>query len=67
MKQRVQISQDVADALNYLHNYANPPHIHKNLKSGNVLLDGSFRSQVSNFGLARVVWVMMILVNWGFK
>ncbi|KAK7320534.1 hypothetical protein VNO77_30089 [Canavalia gladiata] len=53
--QRVQISHDVADALNYLHNYTNPPHIHKNLKSGNVLLDGNFRAKVSNFGLARVV------------
>lgn len=54
-RQRVQIAQDVADALNYLHNYTNPPHIHKNLKSGNVLLDGGFRGEVSNFGLARVV------------
>ncbi|KAK7300389.1 hypothetical protein RJT34_11233 [Clitoria ternatea] len=53
--QRVQIAHDVADALNYLHNYASPPHIHKNLKSGNVLLDGNFRAKVSNFGLARVV------------
>lgn len=54
-KQRVQIAQDVANALNYLHNYANPPHIHKNLKSDNVLLDGSFRGKLCNFGLARVV------------
>ncbi|KAK7276527.1 hypothetical protein RIF29_17668 [Crotalaria pallida] len=53
--QRVQIAHDVADALNYLHNYASPPHVHKNLKSGNVLLDGNFRGKVSNFGLARVV------------
>ncbi|XP_057441683.1 protein LYK5-like [Lotus japonicus] len=53
--QRVQIAYDVADALNYLHNYTNPIHIHKNLKSGNVLLDGKFRAKVSNFGLARVM------------
>ncbi|TKY57014.1 LYK5 protein [Spatholobus suberectus] len=53
--QRVQIAHDVADALNYLHNYASPPHVHKNLKSGNVLLDGNFRAKVSNFGLARAV------------
>ncbi|KAE9614936.1 putative protein kinase RLK-Pelle-LysM family [Lupinus albus] len=53
--QRVQIAHDVADALNYLHNYVTPPHVHKNLKSGNVLLDGNFRGKVSNFGLARVV------------
>ncbi|WJX32859.1 hypothetical protein P8452_21138 [Trifolium repens] len=54
-RQRVQIIQDVADALNYLHNYANPSHIHKNLISGNVLLDGSLRGKLCNFGLARVV------------
>lgn len=53
--QRVHIAHDVADALNYLHNYTNPPHVHKNLKSGNVLLDGNFRAKVSNFGLARTV------------
>lgn len=53
--QRVQIAYDVADALNYLHNYANPPHVHKNLKSGNILLNGNFRAKVSNFGLARVM------------
>ncbi|XP_058743207.1 protein LYK5-like [Vicia villosa] len=53
--QRVQIAHDVADALNYLHNYANPPHVHKNLKTENILLDGKFRGKVSNFGLARVM------------
>ncbi|XP_061338205.1 protein LYK5 [Gastrolobium bilobum] len=52
---RVQIAHDVADALNYLHNYTNPPHVHKNLKSGNILLDGNFRAKVSDFGLARAV------------
>ncbi|KAK9271266.1 hypothetical protein L1049_026856 [Liquidambar formosana] len=54
-KQRVQIAYDVADALNYLHNYTNPPYIHKNLKSSNILLDGNLRAKVGNFGLARSV------------
>ncbi|KAL5980165.1 hypothetical protein ACLOJK_036632 [Asimina triloba] len=54
-KQRVQIAYDVADGLNYLHNYANPPYIHKNLKGSNVLLDSNFRAKVANFGLARSV------------
>lgn len=52
-KQRVQIAHDVADALNYLHNYVNPPYIHKNLRSSNILLDGNMRAKVSNFSLAR--------------
>ncbi|WCJ44794.1 Protein kinase superfamily protein [Euphorbia peplus] len=54
-KQRVQIAHDVADALNYLHNYTNPPYVHKNLKSSNVLLDANLRAKISNFGLARSV------------
>uniref|UniRef100_A0A5B6YTX1 Protein kinase domain-containing protein n=1 Tax=Davidia involucrata TaxID=16924 RepID=A0A5B6YTX1_DAVIN len=54
-KQRVQIAYDVADALNYLHNYTNPPYVHKNLKSSNILVDGNMRAKISNFGLARIL------------
>lgn len=54
-KQRVQIAHDIADALNYLHNFVTPPYIHKNLKSSNVLLDGQMRAKITNFGLARSV------------
>lgn len=51
-KQRVEIAHDVADALNYLHNFAHPPCIHKNLKSSNILLDANLSAKLSNFGLA---------------
>lgn len=54
-KERVQIAYDIADALNYLHNYTNPPYIHKNLKSSNVLLDLNMRGKIANFGLARTL------------
>ncbi|KAI7740926.1 hypothetical protein M8C21_033053 [Ambrosia artemisiifolia] len=54
-KQRVQIAHDIADALNYLHNFVTPPYIHKNLKSSNVLLDVHMRAKITNFGLARSV------------
>lgn len=54
-KERVQIAYDIADALNYLHNFINPPYIHKNLKSSNVLLDRQMRVKITNFGLARSV------------
>ncbi|KAL0910200.1 hypothetical protein M5K25_021153 [Dendrobium thyrsiflorum] len=53
--QRIQIACDVADGLNYLHNYTNPPYVHKNLKSSNVLIAKDFRAKVSNFGLARAL------------
>ncbi|KAK8937162.1 Protein LYK5 [Platanthera zijinensis] len=52
-KQRIQIARDVADGLNYLHNYSNPPYIHKNLKSSNVLLGRDFRAKIANLGMAR--------------
>jgi len=54
-RQRVQVAFNVADGLNYLHNYTSPPYVHKNLKSSNVLLDAGLRAKVSNFGLARAV------------
>ncbi|XP_042507026.1 protein LYK5 [Macadamia integrifolia] len=53
--QRVQIAYDMADGLNYLHNYTNPPYIHKDLKSSNILLDANFRAKITNFGLARTL------------
>lgn len=52
-KQRVQIAYDVANALNYLHKYTNPPYVHKNLKTSNILLDTNLRAKITNFGLAR--------------
>ncbi|XP_052205857.1 lysM domain receptor-like kinase 4 [Diospyros lotus] len=51
--QRVQIALDVATGLNYIHNYTSQPYVHKDIKSGNVLLDGDFRAKIANFGLAR--------------
>ncbi|GAB2301015.1 hypothetical protein Dimus_035051 [Dionaea muscipula] len=54
-KERVQIAYDMADALNYLHHYTNPPYIHKNFTSSNVLLDANLRAKITNFALARAV------------
>ncbi|KAI3462808.1 hypothetical protein Pfo_019471 [Paulownia fortunei] len=51
--ERLQIALDVATALNYLHRYTSPPHVHKDLNSSNVLLDRDFRAKITNFGLAR--------------
>lgn len=51
--QRIQIAVDVATGLNYLHSFTNPPHVHKDLKMDNILLDGDFRGKISNFSNAR--------------
>ncbi|KAL5173346.1 LysM domain receptor-like kinase 4 [Glycine soja] len=53
--QRIQIALDVATGLDYLHSFTSPPHVHKDLKSGNILLDSDFRAKIANFGLARSV------------
>ena len=49
------MARDIASGLNYLHHFTVPPYVHKNLNSGNVLLDAKFRAKVSSFGLARAV------------
>lgn len=51
--QRLEIALDVANGLGYLHNYAVPAYVHKDIKSSNVLLDGNFRAKIANFGLAK--------------
>ncbi|KAF5730596.1 leucine-rich repeat receptor-like serine/threonine-protein kinase [Tripterygium wilfordii] len=50
---RVHIALDVARGLEYLHNGAVPPVIHRDIKSSNILLDHCMRARVSDFGLSR--------------
>ncbi|KAF9678382.1 hypothetical protein SADUNF_Sadunf07G0029200 [Salix dunnii] len=51
--QRIQIATDVATGLNYLHSFTNYPHVHKDIKSSNILLDSDLRAKIANFSLAR--------------
>ncbi|KAK9714321.1 hypothetical protein RND81_06G086200 [Saponaria officinalis] len=53
LPQRVDISIDVAHALNYLHHECETPIVHCDLKPSNILLDYDMVAQVGNFGLAR--------------
>ncbi|XP_050219733.1 calcium/calmodulin-regulated receptor-like kinase 1 isoform X2 [Mercurialis annua] len=50
---RVYIALDVARGLDYLHDGAVPPVIHRDIKSSNILLDHSMRARVADFGLSR--------------
>ncbi|CAH8363456.1 unnamed protein product [Eruca vesicaria subsp. sativa] len=50
---RVYIALDVARGLEYLHDGAVPPVIHRDIKSSNILLDQAMRARVADFGLSR--------------
>ncbi|EOA26749.1 hypothetical protein CARUB_v10022835mg [Capsella rubella] len=53
LTQKLQIGLDIATGLNYLHNFADPPYVHRDLNSNNVFLDIEFRGKIGNLGSAR--------------
>ncbi|CAL1408864.1 unnamed protein product [Linum trigynum] len=50
---RLQIALDIANGLHYLHNFTEPPYVHKDISSSNILLDADLRAKIANFSLAR--------------
>ncbi|KAG5235194.1 LRR receptor serine/threonine-protein kinase [Salix suchowensis] len=52
--QKLNISIDVANALNYLHQHCETPIVHCDLKPSNVLLNAEMTACVGDFGLARL-------------
>ncbi|XP_042518671.1 protein STRUBBELIG-RECEPTOR FAMILY 5-like [Macadamia integrifolia] len=52
-RRRVHMALDIARGMNYLH-HCNPPIIHRDLKSSNLLVDRNWTAKVGDFGLSRL-------------
>ncbi|KAJ3707703.1 hypothetical protein LUZ61_011408 [Rhynchospora tenuis] len=53
-KQRLRIASESAQGLEYLHKACNPPLIHRDVKTSNILLTENLEAKLADFGLSRV-------------
>ncbi|PWA88680.1 PAC motif-containing protein [Artemisia annua] len=53
LRRRLHMAIDIAQGMNYLHR-CNPPIVHRDLKSSNLLVDKNWSVKVGDFGLSRI-------------
>ncbi|XVE55051.1 hypothetical protein DITRI_Ditri03aG0130200 [Diplodiscus trichospermus] len=51
---RYKIALGAAKGISYLHHDCSPPIIHRDIKSGNILLDEHYEPKVADFGVAKI-------------
>ncbi|THG06453.1 hypothetical protein TEA_029097 [Camellia sinensis var. sinensis] len=51
---RAAICMGTASGLAFLHEEAEPPIVHRDIKASNILLDGNFHPKIGDFGLAKL-------------
>lgn len=52
---RVSVVKSVAYALSHMHHDCHPPILHRDVSTGNILLDSNFEACLSDFGVARLL------------
>ncbi|KAJ6875574.1 hypothetical protein NC652_035080 [Populus alba x Populus x berolinensis] len=52
---RAQIALDAARGIEYIHDHTKARYVHRDIKTGNILLDKGLGAKVADFGLARLV------------
>ncbi|XP_019155902.1 PREDICTED: serine/threonine-protein kinase EDR1 [Ipomoea nil] len=63
-RRRLRMALDVARGMNYLH-CRNPPIVHRDLKSSNLLVDKSWTVKVGDFGLSRLKYATLLTAKSG--
>jgi serine/threonine protein kinase len=54
-KRRLRVILGAAKGIAYLHELAEPPIVHRDIKSSNVLLDERLNAKVADFGLSKLL------------
>jgi len=54
-RRRLRVVLGAAKGISYLHELADPPIVHRDIKSSNVLLDERLNAKVADFGLSKLL------------